>query len=249
MRDINNVKVGDEVLAIGVDTGIGDYNIGDILKVVDGDDFNSYIEDGNIEITALTTSMFAEGNKKLFVLLEDFQRPRFGILGENPSEQVFSREYHENLLKPLDNGVYVSVTVNSDDALTDAQQNYAQRVAENLSESLGVARPILETRKIGKDQMHMVNDGFPLALRHLAQIMTWAEQEKQYKLHDWRNLPNADVEFPSAEYRHANDNSIQKAEGLSALERVDHESGKLHIGHKIFNALCELELVLRGDIK
>lgn len=124
-----------------------------------------------------------------------------------------------------------------------------ESLTEKYGSLLGVARPVLETRKIGKDQMHMVNDGFPLALRHLAQIMTWAAEVKQYKLHDWRNLPNPDTEFPSAEYRHSSDNSIQKAEGLSALERVDHESGKLHIGHKVFNALCELELILSGKIK
>lgn len=112
-----------------------------------------------------------------------------------------------------------------------------------------IARPILAERKVGKCQMHMVDDGFPRALRHIAEIMTWADEAKQYKLHDWRNLPNPDIEFPAAEYRHKNDNSTQKAEGLSALERVDPESGKLHIGHKLFNALCELELVLAGKIK
>lgn len=112
-----------------------------------------------------------------------------------------------------------------------------------------IARPILAERKVGKCQMHMVDDGFPRALRHIAEIMTWADEAKQYKLHDWRNLPNPDIEFPAAEYRHKNDNSTQKAEGLSALERVDPESGKLHIGHKLFNALCELELVLSGKIK
>ena len=112
-----------------------------------------------------------------------------------------------------------------------------------------IARPILAERKVGKCQMHMVDDGFPRALRHIAEIMTWADEAKQYKLHDWRNLPNPEVEFPAAEYRHKNDNSTQKAEGLSALERVDPESGKLHIGHKLFNALCELELILTGKIK
>lgn len=122
-------------------------------------------------------------------------------------------------------------------------------ITRDKSETLGVYRPNLEDRKIGKVQMHMVDDGFPNALRHIAEIMTWAEKTKGYKLHDWANLPNADIEFPSAEYRHKNDNSIQKSQGLSALERVDHESGKLHVGHKIFNALCELELILRGVIK
>jgi len=231
--NINEVEVGDKVLAICVDEGLGEYEIGDVLTVVKGNGcFDDYIYGDKIEIAALTTSMFAEENRKKFVLLSDFSEivlpvQGFGLFGENTNEYfITSDRLKENLNKKY------GITSQGIDINT-----------------LGVARPILETRKIGKDQMHMVNDGFPLALRHLAQIMTWAAEAKQYKLHDWRNLPDADIEFPSAEYRHSNDNSIQKAEGLSALERVDHESGKLHIGHKIFNALCELELVLRGDIK
>ena len=233
MININEVEVGDKVLAICVDEGLGEYEIGDVLTVVKGNGcFDDYIYGDKIEIAALTTSMFAEENRKKFVLLSDFSEivlpvQGFGLFGENTNEYfITSDRLKENLNKKY------GITSQGIDINT-----------------LGVARPILETRKIGKDQMHMVNDGFPLALRHLAQIMTWAAEAKQYKLHDWRNLPDADIEFPSAEYRHSNDNSIQKAEGLSALERVDHESGKLHIGHKIFNALCELELVLRGDIK
>lgn len=127
--------------------------------------------------------------------------------------------------------------------------NEADELSDTVIEPLGVYRPVLEDRKVGKVPMHMVNDGFPLALKAVAEIMGWARDVKGYKLHDWRNLPEADLAFPSAEYRHANENSIQKAQGLSALERVDHESGKLHIAHKVFNALAELELVLSGKIK
>lgn len=118
-----------------------------------------------------------------------------------------------------------------------------------VTAGLGVYRPNLEDRKVGKVPMHMVVDGFPLALKAVGEIMGWARDVKGYKLHDWRNLPEADIAFPSAEYRHANENSIQKAQGLSALERVDHESGKLHVAHKVFNALAELELILSGKIQ
>lgn len=114
---------------------------------------------------------------------------------------------------------------------------------------LGVYRPNLEDRKVGKVQMHMVDDGFPNALREVAKVMTWAADAKGYKLHDWKNLPQADVAFPSAGYRHRNDNSIQKALGLSASERVDHESALLHKAHEAFNVLAELELILTGAIK
>lgn len=114
---------------------------------------------------------------------------------------------------------------------------------------LGTYRPVLEERKIGKVPMHMVIDGFPLALNHIAEIMGWANDVKGYKLHDWRNLPDASTAFPSANYRHMIENSKQKANGLNAIERVDHESSKLHIGHQIFNLLSELELILMEKIK
>ena len=114
---------------------------------------------------------------------------------------------------------------------------------------LGVYRPNLEDRKVGKVPMHMVVDGFPNALKAVAEVMGWAADVKGYKLHDWRNLPNADIELPAAEARHANENSIQKVSGLKAIDRTDNESKKLHIAHKVFNALAELELILCGKIE
>lgn len=112
-----------------------------------------------------------------------------------------------------------------------------------------IARPILSERKVGKVPVHMVIDGFPRALREVGKVLGWAADAKQYKLHDWKNLPDADVEFPSAGYRHMLDNSEMKADGVPAIGRVDHESHKLHLAHEIFNKLAELELVLTGVIK
>lgn len=112
-----------------------------------------------------------------------------------------------------------------------------------------IARPVLAERKVGKVPMHMVVDGFPSALREVAKVMGWAGEVKGYKLHDWRSLPDADVEFPSAGYRHMFDNSEMKAQGLSALERVDQESHLVHLAHECFNKLAELELILTGKIK
>lgn len=114
---------------------------------------------------------------------------------------------------------------------------------------LGVYRPNLEDRKVGKVQMHMVDDGFPNALREVAKVMTWAADAKGYKLHDWKNLPNAGEAFPSAGYRHRNDSSIQKAQGVRPVDRTDHESSLLHKAHEAFNILAELELILTGVIK
>lgn len=118
-----------------------------------------------------------------------------------------------------------------------------------VSGTLGIHRPALEDRKVGKVGMHMVIDGFPRALREVARVMTWAGEVKGYKIHDWVNLPNAEIEFPAAEYRHQNDNSIMKSEGTPAIERTDHESNLLHAAHKVFNSLAELELILQGKIK
>lgn len=112
-----------------------------------------------------------------------------------------------------------------------------------------IARPVLAERKVGKVPMHMVIDGFPLALREVAKVMGWAAEVKGYKLHDWRNLPDAEIEFPAAGYRHMSDNSEMKAQGLPALERVDHESHLVHLAHQAFNVLGELELILTGKIK
>jgi hypothetical protein len=112
-----------------------------------------------------------------------------------------------------------------------------------------IARPILSERKVGKVPVHMVIDGFPRALREVGKVLGWAADAKQYKLHDWKNLPDADIEFPSAGYRHMLDNSEMKSEGIAAIDRVDHESHKLHLAHEIFNKLAELELVLTGVIK
>lgn len=112
-----------------------------------------------------------------------------------------------------------------------------------------IARPILSERKVGKVPVHMVIDGFPCALREVGKVLGWAADAKQYKLHDWKNLPDGDIEFPSAGYRHMLDNSEMKSEGIAAIDRVDHESHKLHLAHEIFNKMAELELVLTGAIK
>ncbi|AMR57847.1 hypothetical protein vB_PsyM_KIL4_0123 [Pseudomonas phage vB_PsyM_KIL4] len=113
---------------------------------------------------------------------------------------------------------------------------------------LGMYRPDIETRKVGKVPVHMAIDGFPLALFEVSKVMGWAADVKGYKLHDWRNLPDAGIALSSAGYRHMLENSLQKSQGLSATERVDHESGLIHLAHQAFNILAEMELVLGGKI-
>lgn len=125
---------------------------------------------------------------------------------------------------------------------------------ENELELLGtnqtsIARPILEERKIGKVQMDLFDQGFPNAVFEVAKVMTWAAENKGYKPHDWKSLPNAETEFSAAASRHRVKGFIQKAEGLAAIDRTDEESNIVHLAHTAFNILAELELVLTGKIQ
>lgn len=112
-----------------------------------------------------------------------------------------------------------------------------------------IARPILEERKIGKVQMDLFDSGFPNAITEVAKVMTWAAENKGYKPHDWKQLPNAETEFSAAASRHRVKGFIQKAEGIAAIDRTDEESNIVHLAHAAFNILAELELVLTGRIK
>lgn len=116
-------------------------------------------------------------------------------------------------------------------------------------EDLGVYRPELETRKIGKVRVELLDDGFPLALREIAKVMTWAQDAKGYKDHDWQNLPNAETALAAAASRHRTDHIKQRVvENFSISECVDPESSLLHKAHEAFGVLAQLELMLRGDI-
>lgn len=112
-----------------------------------------------------------------------------------------------------------------------------------------IARPILTERKVGKVQMDLFDSGFPSAITEVAKVMTWAAENKGYKPHDWKGLPNAETEFSAAASRHRVKGFIQKAEGIAAIDRTDEESNIVHLAHAAFNILAELELVLTGKIK
>lgn len=112
-----------------------------------------------------------------------------------------------------------------------------------------IARPILTERKVGKVQMDLFDSGFPNAITEVAKVMTWAAENKGYKPHDWKGLPNAETEFSAAASRHRVKGFIQKAEGIAAIDRTDEESNIVHLAHAAFNILAELELVLTGKIK
>ena len=118
---------------------------------------------------------------------------------------------------------------------------------ERPAEELGVFRPDLETRKVGKVRVELVDEGFPLALREVAQVMTWAQTAKGYKDHDWQNLPDAEVALAAAASRHRTDHIKQRVvDGFDIVDCVDGESGLLHKAHEAFGVLAQLELMLRG---
>lgn len=114
--------------------------------------------------------------------------------------------------------------------------------------SLGVARPILETRKIGKIAIELFDDGFPNAVMAIAEVMTWAAEHKGYKPHDWKNLPNAEVAFAAAGSRHRMKHIIQRNSGVGISDCVDEESELLHKAHEAFNVLAQLELMVTNRI-
>lgn len=119
---------------------------------------------------------------------------------------------------------------------------------EAVEQELGVYRPELETRKVGKVRVELVDDGFPLALREIAKVMTWAQTAKGYKDHDWQNLPNAEQALAAAASRHRTDHIKQRiVEGNGIADCVDSESNLLHKAHEAFGVLAQLELMLRGE--
>lgn len=100
--------------------------------------------------------------------------------------------------------------------------------------------PSLETRKNGKNQMELVDTGFPNALMALGEVMTWAAENKGYLANDWKDIPNPSMSLLGAASRHRN----KRLKG----EEFDDESGLPHLAHETFNVLAQLELLLIGKL-
>lgn len=139
----------------------------------------------------------------------------------------------------------------------DAYSNDYNYYAPDELEQLGtqreapvkpIARPVLEERKVGKVLVHLVDQGFPNALMEVAKVMTWAGEVKQYKPHDWKNLPDAENGLEGAASRHRMEHNIQRQAGKAPQEITDHESLLLHKAHEAFNVLAELELIITKKI-
>lgn len=118
-----------------------------------------------------------------------------------------------------------------------------------LLEKQSIERPVLGERKKDKIRMELVDQGFPLALLELAKVMTWANANKGYKDHDWKNIPDAENAFKGAAARHRVKFDAQRSFGNEMLDCTDEESGIIHLAHECFNNLALLELALAGKVK
>ena len=118
-----------------------------------------------------------------------------------------------------------------------------------FTEAPSIARPVLEERKIGKIAIELFDEGFPNAVMAVSEVMTWAAENKGYKPHDWKNLPNPDTAFLAAGSRHKVKRHIQRAAGVDHIDCTDEESNLLHLAHEAFNVLAQLELVITNRIQ
>lgn len=99
----------------------------------------------------------------------------------------------------------------------------------------------LESRKNDKNQMELVDTGFPNALMVLGEVMTWAAKNKGYLPNDWKDIPSPSMSLLGAASRHRN----KRLKG----EEFDDESGLPHLAHEVFNVLAQLELLMIGKLK
>lgn len=98
----------------------------------------------------------------------------------------------------------------------------------------------LESRKNDKNQMELVDTGFPNALMVLGEVMTWAAKNKGYLPNDWKDIPNPSMSLLGAASRHRN----KRLKG----EEFDDESGLPHLAHECFNVMAQLELLIMGKL-
>ena len=86
----------------------------------------------------------------------------------------------------------------------------------------------------GKAEYDMVLFSFPDALAHVDRIGKFGA--RKYTKGGFLEVPNGQARYFNGEIRHA----IKKLQG----EEIDPESNELHLAHKAWNALAELQLFL-----
>lgn len=232
-------KVGDKIRCVKDQNVWFDHedNYNNILTVIGTDDGEDYVNEENntIEVGAFFA---CATNTEDFVKVEDqyFAGVGVGLAGGNEHLSIEGAPF---LVKASE------VVLPFVQPATVPNMKFGAAPPE-----LGVFRPNLEDRKVGKVRVELVDDGFPLALREIAKVMTWAQTAKGYKDHDWQNLPNPEQSLSGATSRHRVDHIIQRiVDEKPAIECTDHESELLHKAHEAFGVLAQLELILRGVIK
>lgn len=88
----------------------------------------------------------------------------------------------------------------------------------------------------GKDEYDMVLYSFPDALAKVDRVGKFGAEK--YTKGGFLEVPNGQARYFNGEIRHA----IKKLRG----EQIDPESQELHLAHKAWNALAELQLFLEG---
>ena len=220
------------------------FNIGDKVRVVNDQD--SWLDPDSLPHDTILT------------ICEDFESGIDYVSSENLTIQIEAlRNYPEDFEKVIEiksenfnqgelgwklksnTGVFASGFSLDKPLIGEVGSEYI--IPMERAKELGMYRPELEDRKVGKVRVELVDKGFPNALWEIAKLMTWAQEAKGYKDHDWKNLPDAKNSLPAATSRHRQ----QHNKG----ELYDDESKLYHKVSEAFGVLAELELMLTGVIK
>lgn len=183
--------------------------------------------------------------------LRAHQEGDFLTIKEAYSDWCFNKLNYGQIYKVAksdDYYIYQLEDQNGDHIFVKMDQIYFERVpiptshdVESTSVDESIFDSSLDKRKNGKNQMELVETGFPNALLMLGEVMTWAGQFKGYAPNDWKEVPDPVNAFLGAASRHR----LKRLSGVSN----DEESDLPHLAHEAFNVLAQLELLLTGKLK
>lgn len=172
------------------------------------------------------------------------------VFGVKSYDQELKNDYYTSVwIQTFGESPMILLNVNEEHVVDEKYTNVAKGSKAEVDKALGISRSALDKRKNGKIRMELVDQGFPLALMELGRVMTWANENKGYLDHDWKQLPDAENGFKGAAARHRVKFDAQRAFGNEMLDCVDEESGIIHLAHEAFNILALLELALAGKVK
>jgi len=121
------------------------------------------------------------------------------------------------------------------------KQNYKMTVPFNLFDKGDITKKAVDPHVPGakldsdKPRLDLVLGGFSKALLEVGKVGTFGANK--YTDNGWRFVDNARERYRSAELRHY----FEEARG----ELVDPESSLYHAAHKAWNALADLELLIK----